>query len=81
MLGELAAFPFFGGRIIRFSCSVFLLFVVLPRLALVSRLAGFGVLGDVPVNVALLVRVGARPIRPQMMHTGVMLDVVVLHRW
>ena len=80
MLGEFAAFSFFGGRVIGFRSSVFLFFVVLPGFALVSRLAGFGVLGDVPINVTLLDYVGDRPIWPQMMDTGVVLNVVVLHR-
>ena len=80
MLREFAAFSFFGGCVIGFRSSVFLFFVVLPGFVLVSRLAGFGVLGDVPINVTLLDRAGARPIRPQMMDTGVVLNVIIPHR-
>ena len=81
MLRELAAFSFFGGCTIRLRGSVFLLFVILSGLALVSRFAGFGVLGNVPIDVTLLDRVGACPVRPEMMNTGVVLNVFILHRW
>ena len=79
MLGELVAFSFFGGRTLRLRAGVILFFVILPELSLVSRLAGFGVLGDVSIDVTLLERVGTCSIWPQMMDTGVVLDVVILH--